>query len=34
MVIRELIVWAVIAIACPSLGYLLGYFTYKPDTRL
>lgn len=32
--IRELIAWAVIVIACPLIGYLIGYFTYRPDTRL
>ena len=31
---RELIAWAVIVVFCPSLGYLLGYLTYRPDTRL
>lgn len=30
----ELVAWAAIVIVCPLFGYLLGYFSYRPDTRL
>lgn len=30
----SLFLWRAVVVDCPLIGYLCGYFTYRPDTRL